>query len=427
MSRAKKFHLSDDGPRVCKARFRSCKYGESSHGTEEEMTRAWEAQQEASFSQSLLAGASKLKSVSSIADYINSIDAGGEATSSDSANSLQTDSSRNKNRYGLPDMSKESPEEVRARMRRQLEAEKLLSDPEVYGEVKPEIVRWAADREIAAKLALATMSELSHTPVEREDAEWATNGMTHVRRYGLEDGAVGYFKSLPRNGLDESSFRAYGTSSLGAAINEVNSYRTAQLFGGEYAKLVPETVLREIDGEVGTFQREVRIAKYEDVIKVDYEDENSRLAADYRKAAIFDFVTGSLDRHARNFLYEDAGPSAPQQRRIGIKLIDNSFSFPGDRALEALNATQFADNRSLQRLDSEKPGYSMPKESLNLTSEELATIERVGNGVATWVADGTISETQAKGVAARVKCLLTTQRIVSFSNQYYRMPNDWRQ
>lgn len=269
-----------------------------------------------------------------------------------------------------------------------------------------------SEKEVAMNIALANFTTLSFLPVEDQDMEWCSDGFSLVRRYELVDGSAGYFKPFQENGeCDEDGFRNYGVTSLGAAINDANAYRMAQLFGGDFEALVPETVIREIEGALGSFQREVET---DCVLSRDYFD-SPELQSDYRCAAIFDFVIGNMDRHDENFLYgvEDT-PNGTINR---IRLIDNSFSFP--RGREAyVNECTFADNRSPFGW-ADRSGFRIPEHELALTEDEIATLERVALGVEEWISSKTIGYHRGKSAIRRIRFLIDSAKLSSYSEYAY--------
>lgn len=383
---AKKYHIGPSGPAPCHAIILSCKY-EVNGNDLKELTSAWEKQQEAAYADTMLTGVSRL-----------------------------TDEEEAKSEVPVLSVDEQIAE-----------ATKILSDKENYDPYAENVKYKDSDKDIARNLALTNLTELSYTPIEKQDEEWyeerETDHTTDVRRYILEDGSVGYFKSIGANSHKEQSFEDYRITSLEAAINEVNAYRMAQVFGGEYSKMIPETVIREINGSIGTLQREV----VANGTKIDY-DENSSLKADYRRAAIFDFVIGSLDRNDQNFIHGEIsessnGPSC-------IRLIDNSFSFPVEnkeawprklpngqliRSLCAPhNKSLFANNEAHG-----EGAYSIPDNELSLTKEEIDSLTKARRGVEEWIGSKTIDSEVGEFTIERIDFLLKKEKIVKFTYYNY--------
>lgn len=266
-----------------------------------------------------------------------------------------------------------------------------------------------SERSVAQKLALECFSEFSHRPVVGQDEDFFADSSSQVFRYELEDGIFGYFKPFAVNSWDEYDFRDYGTSSLGASINEVNAYRMAQLLGGTFAELVPETVLREVDGSLGSLQREVIS---DDSLKANYR--SAQLRDDYRKAAIFDFVIGNLDRHTENFIY---GVELHRgRRRVRIQLIDNSFSFPWRRNSYHFNQSIFAENCAPGGYW-DTNGYVVPEGKLTLLPDEREALRRAAGGVESWIEAGTITFRRGRAALKRIGFLLKEDQLSSL-NEY---------
>ena len=263
----------------------------------------------------------------------------------------------------------------------------------------------SAEQNIAMALALDTVGPLSMVPVIDRDWAWETNGCSTVRRYKFEDGTAAYFKPLRENSEMEYAFRDYGTSSLGAAINELNSYRMAQLLGPLYKSLITETVFRELDGSLGSLQREV--IEYTDL---DRGFDSPMMMEDYRRASLLDFVIGNLDRHNENFLY-----GMDTLGRCRLRLIDNSFSFPGFSRTWFLNESIFADN--LPHLGY-GAGYQMRYWDLELKLEERIALERARSGVESWLTEGTIAIQKGRSALKRIDHLLTVGRLGGISTYF---------
>lgn len=363
-----RFHIGKNGPAPCRATVRACEF--EVQGTEAEVNSIWEKQQEAFFEDSMLSGVSK-----------------SDLKAKSEPKSLAT----------LSEDEHENPSKMQAAI--------ALSSRDKYAPKAKRVVYKDTDQDIAMRLALSNISELAYTPVFSDDPFWRSNGCSNVERYILKGGIAGYFKSFAKNSHKEGSFRNYGTTSLGAAINEVNAYRMAQALGGEYAKMVPETVIREINGSVGTFQHEVESSG-------DYADfeEYPDLRQDVRRAAIFDFIIGNQDRHGQNFLYTKSGRG--KDSRLCIRLIDNSFSFPREYA--SVNMTVFTDNNGGNILHPSETVFT--KKDLDDLSKARATVEE-------WISSKTIDPSLGKRTIDRIDYLADAKKICSFTD--YTEETDW--
>jgi len=369
-----KYHLGKNGPGPCNAHperpnGRACRFGEERHGSREEVSALWESEQEELHSNSMLAGASR-------------------------TTAYATD-----------------PLELAARS--------ALSDRYRYLPHFGAGVNYSdGDRDIALKLAEDSFSELSYVPLRSRDMDWQDlNASTsRVERWEFEDGSAGYFKDLKDNSYEEENFEAYGTSSLGAAINEVNAHRLAGSLGGDYSKLVPETVIRTVDGYIGTLQREVREDRR---LSTDFHA-ITELREDYRRAALLDFVMGSLDRHSENYLFESEGADT-SERHGRLRLIDNSLSFPVPGQYSDYNVSTFANFEPA--LHDGAPygsdfGYRLPESELDLRSSERSALGRARPCVEGWIKDGTIDRERGKSTLDRVDFLLNRGRLSRFEDWY---------
>lgn len=293
-------------------------------------------------------------------------------------------------------------------------ARRTLATRSYYRPRRSDIRYSDSERTVAQNLALEGFGELSHLPIREQDEHFLSDGASQVSRYVFEDGTAGYFKPFGVNSFDEYDFRDYGTSSLGASINEVNAYRMAQLLGGRFAELVPETVLREIDGSLGSLQREV-VSELQP--QASYY-RNPQLREDYRKAAIFDFAIGNLDRHSGNYIY-GLEPTASGRRRPRIRLIDNSFSFPWSRHSSNLNSSIFAENRTPDGGYHGRGGYRIPAGERKLRADERAALQGALTGVERWMAEKTIGIRRGQAALRRIHFLLGEGRLSSLSEYFY--------
>ena len=357
---AQKYHIGKNGPAPCNAHperpnGRACRFGEELHGTQAEMIELWEITQE-ELNGDHLAGARR-----------------------------------------------EDPD-----IERRNRATNSLSDQSKYTPLSKAVSYSDEDRAIAMRLALSNISKLSYMDIPGEDESWLTNGISTVQRYELEDGSYGYFKPFGENSYQESEFANFGTNTLQAAISEVNAHRLSRAMGPGFDRLVPETVLREIDGKLGSIQREV----YEDADSLRDFDEVPELKEDFRKAAIFDFVLGNLDRHDQNMLF-GAEPDRKGGLRDRIRLIDNSFGFPDPTRAVHYNWSIFTENQALRadRTDYYSAGYRVPDDELTLREDELEALRGARSEVQGWVDSRTIDSDRGQATVERIDYLLEENRI----------------
>ena len=369
---AQKYHIGKNGPAPCRANpekpgGRECRFGAEDHGTKEELTERWEARQAAE-NGAYLESASKS--------------------------------------LGRP-LSYDERSTVRH-----------LSDRTKYQPPKKLDVRYSNNEQtVAMNLALSNLSELAHSPIVGRDDDWNSDGSTSVDRYELKNGTTGYFKAFSTNSYDESFFRGkYGVSSIGASVNEVNAHRMSKLLGGEFSELVPETTFREVYGRLGTIQQEV---SENEAVSHSFI-ENGLLREDYRRAAIFDFVIGNLDRHGENYLYgvEEGRRGEPVSR---LRLIDNSFSFPDPQKASAVNASSFSDNTGAgEGKIPWAPEYGARAGELKLTEADREALTRARAGVREWIDAKTIGSRRGFATIRRIDHLLDESEVPNFSQYHYK-------
>lgn len=191
------------------------------------------------------------------------------------------------------------------------------------------------ERARLANILASQQPDLAYMPVVKEDNVFADDNESanEVHRVTLSDGTVGYFKPYehaPYHSLDTCS--DYGHTMLGTSLNEVAAYKLTQALGKDYEGLVPETVIREYNGQIGTLQCEAKGTTGEyNLLRLRNEGDRVDKAA-FRRAALFDMVAGSQDRHAWNYLVDDS------QTKLKPTLIDNGYAFP-DIKHHYVNAT----------------------------------------------------------------------------------------
>ncbi|SMX97219.1 hypothetical protein BAURA63_03177 [Brevibacterium aurantiacum] len=141
-------------------------------------------------------------------------------------------------------------------------------------------------------------------------------GINETYKVEFTDGGEGFYKPLV--GQDVYTEIALGHEYSMQAQHEIGTWKVAQKMGETYTEMVPPTVLREINGELGTLSKEYP-GQALNRIAGDYEYVDPRQA---HAAAVFDAATGQRDRHPANTLVYDRGPE-----NIGITLIDHGYSF----------------------------------------------------------------------------------------------------
>lgn len=132
----------------------------------------------------------------------------------------------------------------------------------------------------------------------------------------LDTGVAGYHKAF--SALDEDTAQWYGQSSALQPIHEVSAWVLARELGEPFRSMVPPTVLRTIDGRLGSFARAVNGT-------IGFSAALDRIPGEQLDAAaFFDALIGQQDRNPTNFLTDDAAGQ--------LHLIDHGFAFarPGD-------------------------------------------------------------------------------------------------
>lgn len=339
-----KYHIGKNGPAPCRANpdkpgGRACRYAGTMHGEKEEVERYYEAKMEAQGSGISLV--SKKEKVTS--------------------NDTSTDSLKNSAHLTLGNKIN------------------YATDSNEYRDNAAKREEIISDQEIAMKLALQGMSPLSYLPVKRSDENFSSNGFNSTERLELEDGTVGYFKSFAKASRDNMAIginKEYGETSISCAVNEVNAYRLSQEMGEGFDDLVPETVLREYGGEIGSFQKEFKGEPLEWGRTTDMFSKE-----DCHRAAVFDCVLGTKDRHSQNLLIsDDEDPS----------LIDNSFSFP--KGSGRYNQSVFADELGGSRL----------------TKRDIEALKKAEDASYRWEKEGTIGSERAERMRNRIQDMISS-------------------
>jgi hypothetical protein len=137
----------------------------------------------------------------------------------------------------------------------------------------------------------------------------------------LKGGGRAIFKSSAKEADNLTAAKIAGIESGSFWRREVATYRLAQIIG--FGDLVPPTTARKIGNDVGSIQEFV---KGRDAAEFLDENGHSRPdksefdgQEDAARAALFDFITGQMDRHYGNWRINSEGK---------IALTDNGLSFP---------------------------------------------------------------------------------------------------
>lgn len=152
---------------------------------------------------------------------------------------------------------------------------------------------------------------LAYSPVRSVELMWSSSANS-VSVVTLASGQRCYHKAVW--GVDEELADDYDLDHSGEqALHEVAAWRVARTMGGPWRQMVAPTVLREVNGDLGSA-----------ALELPGEVGGGSLRADAVAAAgLFDAVIGNQDRHSGNYLARDDG---------GVSLIDHGLAFrrPGD-------------------------------------------------------------------------------------------------
>lgn len=172
-------------------------------------------------------------------------------------------------------------------------------------------------------------------------------GTSEIFLVTFDGGGQAFFK--PVDGVDEDTASYYDATPESVAVAEVAAVAIARQLGSPYAGMVSSTVLRELDGRLGTL-----CWRLEGAVCPPHAIPQEQVFA----AGLLDSLIGNQDRHMGNYFYDRAA------RRIA--LFDHGFSLclPG----AFINASYLL-------------GARVGAGAAALTDEELATIAAVDLGV----------------------------------------------
>lgn len=195
-------------------------------------------------------------------------------------------------------------------------------------------LRHAAGLDSESALKVTSGNPLAEMKVRKEDKRFRNrNGeyIHDVRRVKLEDGTVGYFKPVQED-AGHWAFARYGQSAETVAKNEVAAYHLAQALGEGYEDMVPETVIREYDGKIGTFQKEAKGKTLARLVQDFGKPKVALKEGRWAKGYIFDRIAGTQLRHMGDIVINANGMS---KKPADMTLIDNGFSFPESEKVDA--------------------------------------------------------------------------------------------
>lgn len=180
---------------------------------------------------------------------------------------------------------------------------------ELQGQIQTVMTQQGGHRD--ERSLLSGSPEAISTLGNRKSALTPKGGTNTTRRVELDNGVVGYFK--PFGGENKRLERGFGQDSAQQSLHEAAAWRLASQLGPPWSDIVPPVVIRELNGEVGSFALQ-RPGKE--------KDRDPWRSGEWREAAFFDCLIGQQDRHGGNYLV--AGDR--------LSLIDHGYTFakPGD-------------------------------------------------------------------------------------------------
>lgn len=195
-------------------------------------------------------------------------------------------------------------------------------------------------------------------------------GSSEIYLVTFHDGDQAFFK--PLDGVDEETADYFEATAESVAVAEVAAVAIARHLGAPYGDLVTSTVLREVNGALGTICWRLEGAM----------TAPNAIPADQRHpAALLDSLIGNQDRHMGNYLYD------ADAQRLG--LFDHGFTFavPGSY----VNASYLLDSR-------------LNEGARALTAAERDAIERLDLSVV----DGALTRDRLAALEGRVAHMLDT-------------------
>lgn len=179
-------------------------------------------------------------------------------------------------------------------------------------------------------------------------------GVNETLHVHFADGGEAFFK--PIDGQEVDNEISLGHEYSMQAQHEIGTWKIAQQLGDRYTEMVPPTVLREVNGRLGTLSK-----KYPGMIPNVFAGEHRQVDPhQMHDAAVFDAITGQRDRHPANTLVYRRSPE-----HLGISLIDHGYSFT--------RIGEYPHNYSIWRICQQG---SMVKDS-SLTEAHLEDLKRL--------------------------------------------------
>jgi hypothetical protein len=174
-------------------------------------------------------------------------------------------------------------------------------------------------------------------------------GVNETEILEIEGGVKGVFKGV--NG--EAPYMRHSMEAGTYYLREAAAYEACRFLGWDYC---PETVVREHNGEIGSFMKFAEGAdcgSYHNISECSEED--------IENMAFYNIVIGNIDRHGKNWMYKDGKPVA----------IDHGLAFHDSRTYGHSLRSKF-----LSHLDGEEISARIKEKAENvlLKKQELSNI-----------------------------------------------------
>lgn len=204
-------------------------------------------------------------------------------------------------------------------------------------------------------------------------------GTNTTRKVVLDNGIEGYHK--PFSGVESQLARDFGQTSAQQPIHEVAAWQVARELGPPWESIVPPVVLREVDGEMGSFALERP--------GVQMKMPNDIDPGEAKAAAFFDCLVGQQDRHPNNYLVQGDR----------VNLIDHGYTFA--QGSDYMNWSFFHQSR-----------YRAGGRDSLLTGAEVDALDRFLDSPNSWGLEGVLEPSRLEAMRSRALQMRATGRIL---------------
>lgn len=149
-------------------------------------------------------------------------------------------------------------------------------------------------KEFLPEVMLRTPDEkILETGQIHSEYELMGSGINNSRYVKIKDDGAGVFKSK------KDEIHTGGCEKGTLHLRERAAYLVSEMLGFDF---VPPTVIREVDGQVGSLQRFIEGHN----LGLDHIwDSEERRTEEFAKLLIFDYIIWNMDRHGANYLVKD--------------------------------------------------------------------------------------------------------------------------